>query len=234
MACQKQLKWYHLVPVVSFLVLRGRCGFCGSRISLQYPVVELVTAVAFAMVGLVGLPLVPQVIAYLCIALLVAISVYDIKHTIILNQWVYSFAALALLYAITLMMPQSAVEWATVLLSGPLIAFPLWALWFVSKGTWMGFGDVKLALGIGWFLGPFYGLVALFGAFILGAIISVSLLILLPRFLAILPLHKHSLVTSHAGFTMKSEVPFGPFLTCSCFIVWFVHSMGILIPFVLF
>ncbi len=86
----------------------------------------------------------------------------------------------------------------------------------------MGFGDVKFALGIGWLLGIGYGYLALMFAFVIGAIVGVFILMPLPRIVKLL---HHVGITRlgerGAGFTMKSEVPFGPFLILGTSIVWF-------------
>lgn len=234
MVCQKQLKWYHLIPLFSYLALRGRCGFCGARISLQYPLVEAATGVSFAVVGALGLPMLEQILAFLIAALLVAISAYDIRHTIILDRWAYAFVFLGMLYALAAHMPQFPSDWVVFALSGPLVALPLFAMWLLSRGMWMGLGDAKLALGIGYFLGLYYGVIAIFLAFILGALISVLLLLPLSKWKERATLHSSSAGVSRGGFTMKSEVPFGPFLTCSCFIVFVLQSAGYLVPLALF
>lgn len=92
----------------------------------------------------------------------------------------------------------------------------------------MGFGDVKLALGIGWLLGPLYGVVAVFLSFIIGAFVSVAILLPLPHIVrALRPLGITSYALSSEGFTMNSEIPFGPFLICSCFLLWFLLLYGI-------
>jgi len=109
------------------------------------------------------------------------------------------------------------------LLSGPIVATPLFALWFFSRGTWMGFGDVKLALGIGWLLGVLYGITAIFFAFVVGAVCSLPLLLLSSGFWARFRARITPTATSPkvpAGFTMQSEIPFGPFLVASTLFVW--------------
>jgi prepilin signal peptidase PulO-like enzyme (type II secretory pathway) len=117
-----------------------------------------------------------------------------------------------------------------VLVSGPLIAAPLFAFWFFSKGTWMGFGDVKFAHTMGWLLGPISGLQALLFSFILGAVISVPLLFfssptwerIRGRFTPTQTSRK-----SRVRFTMKSEVPFGPFLVAATLIIWILNMYDV-------
>jgi leader peptidase (prepilin peptidase)/N-methyltransferase len=233
MSCGMQLRFYHLVPVFSWLFLRGRCAGCGSRISIQYPLVEATTGFVFAVVGSTMLPIIPELVALVAFALLIAISAYDLKHTIIPDQWSYAFAPLSLLFSFLVVPPQSITEWLILIASGPAVALPLWALWFLSRGRAMGLGDVKLAVGMGWLLGPYWGLVAVFGGFMIGAIIALTILIPLPYLRRMIALHSFSLGAAQRGFTMKSEVPFGPFLACSCFLIWYAHYALALTPLVL-
>src|SRR3989344_7509209 len=229
MSCGAKIRWFDLIPVFSWIALRGKCRACGSRISIQYPIVEFCMAAAFVLVGASALPSLSKILGLLISAVLIAIVAYDILHTIIPNAWVYTFAALALLSSLLttnyLLLP---------ILSGPAVALPLFALWFVSGGKWIGLGDAKLALGIGWLLGPLQGLQALLLAFIIGAIVGLGLIALsslrskafLDRFTPMSVSRKLAL-----RFTMKSEIPFGPFLIAACMFQWFTLMYNIPIPF---
>lgn len=231
LSCGALIRWYDNVPVLSYLIVRGRCRSCGSRISVQYILVEILTGALFAAVGVETLsrsvPL--TALSLIAVALLVAISVYDLRHTIIPDEWVYVFCGVAI--ASIFLAPVQQLPLA--LLAGPFAALPLFVLWLVSRGRWMGFGDVKLALGIGWLLGPLYGIVAVFFAFVIGAVISVAILLPLPSIVGFL--RKRGIARFRAGgaaFTMKSEVPFGPFLIASCFILWILLIYQIPLPMV--
>ena len=236
-ACESVLGWHDLVPVLSWFVLLGRCRSCRSRISIQYPLVEGATALLFAAIA--GASLGTMWTAFACVvaALLVAIFVYDLYHALIPDAWVWTFNALALL-ALIFNFQFSIFNF----LAGPATALPLFALWFASGGRWMGFGDVKLALGMGWLLGPLGGIQALFLAFIVGALVSVPLLFFSSdawkKMVGRLPpyrfLHRVLKVKSGTGYTMKSEVPFGPFLITATFIVWFLQMYGVEIPLITF
>lgn len=216
-SCGSQLRWFDMVPVFSYLALRGRCAHCGKLISVQYPLVEAATAALFAAVGGAGLAMLPTLLALISAALLVCIFVYDLRHTIIPDPWVLGFNACALALGLLAMQPGWGL--ALACLAGPIAALPLYLLWAVSKGAWMGFGDVKLALGIGWLLGPLYGIVAVMFAFVLGALVSVPLV-----------WWGKSLSGAAGGLTMKSEVPFGPFLVASMLLIWFALLYGIPVP----
>lgn len=232
-SCGQQLTWFELIPLASYIVQRGSCRSCGSSISAQYPLVEATTAVVFALLGS-AIPLsplhVPLLIATLFIAaLLIAIAVYDTLHTIIPDAWVVAFSLVALAYPF-IAGPPFVQSWYW-LLGGPLAALPLFLLWFFSRGRWMGLGDAKLALGIGWLLGPAYGFAAVYYSFLIGALVSVCIL-LLPHYVMRLFSRRGiaRLNTTSARFTMSSEVPFGPFLIFSCFLVWLSLLWGIPMP----
>lgn len=242
MSCGARLPWHDMVPVFSWLALRGRCRFCRARVSIQYPLVEAATGISFAMIGYwVGVaPFAPSASAvvfvslYLCIAaLLVCIAAYDTLHTIIPDEWVWTFNTLSFIVALAFPLQATSYQLQAVL-AGPLTAAPLFGLWLFSRGAWMGLGDAKLALGIGWLLGPVLGLLALFGAFVIGAAVSLFLVLVsskawrkfVERFTPT-PISRRLAW----GFTMKSEIPFGPFLIASCLIVWFGAMYDIQFPF---
>lgn len=228
MSCGRGILWYDLIPVLSWVWLGGRCRFCRSKISAQYPLVELTTAFLFAALGAAPVPIIVRLFGLPILAILVAISAYDLRHTIIPDAWVWIFNALALISSLL-----TTNYLLLTILSGPAVALPLFALWLVSRGRWMGLGDAKLALGIGWLLGPLYGIVALFFAFVIGAVVSVFVLLPLPH--VALYLSKRGIArlsNSSPRLTMKSEVPFGPFLVAACLLVWFSLLYGIPLPFI--
>ncbi len=226
-SCVKEIKWYDNVPVISWFLLRARCRECGSAISVQYPLVESATGILFAFVASAAYPEILfsakeslLLLTHLVIvSLLVAITVYDFRHTIIPDEWSYLFAAVAL--AISVLASPSV--WA--LLAGPVAAAPLFFLWLISQGKWMGLGDPKLALGIGWLLGLETGIIAVFASFIIGSLVLVPLLLYEQ-----LVTHKPLSGARSQGLTMKSEVPFGPFLIASCLIFWLAQLHGIPLP----
>lgn len=224
-SCGRTLEWFELVPVLSWLVLRGKCRTCRARISIQYPLVELLTAAGFLVVGLAPVPFLERVLGAGIVALLIVIAVYDLYHTIIPDRWSYAVAALALLTAFLFVPDFSVLHLA----AGPLVALPLFCMWFFSKGTWMGLGDAKLALAIGWLLGALEGYVALGLAFALGALVGVFILLPLPHIARTLQRAGITAAGAARGFTMKSEIPFGPFLICALAIVWIsqLYDLGL-------
>ncbi len=218
-SCGHTLNGYDLLPIASFLMQRGRCRYCKSRISRQYIIVEILTGCVTlaAVVRTMALHVPPTLTDIMAFAgvmaiasILIVIAVYDVRHKIIPDAFVYAFAALAFLTAVGL--PYSIEFDAVRLAAGHLVALPFAALWYVSEGRWIGFGDAKLALGMGWFLGLSGGYAAVMLAFWIGALFGIAL-IAAGRITRLFPIVK--------GYTMKSEVPFGPFLVIATFAVFF-------------
>ncbi|OHB06259.1 MAG: hypothetical protein A3A26_00065 [Candidatus Zambryskibacteria bacterium RIFCSPLOWO2_01_FULL_47_14] len=205
MTCQSELKAYELIPLFSFITLRGRCLSCKTKISIQYPLVELATGLIFAGLFLKFQDLFfastlnfSALYAYytLMFSLLIVIAAYDIKHKIIPDLLVFIFGLLAFL-GIFIFTPSGVYpHWPNLwgLLSGVVVSLPFALIWLFSRGTWMGLGDAKLALGLTYLLGISRMLSGVVVAFWAGAIVGLLLLIF---------------SKSHG---MKSEVPFAPFL----------------------
>ncbi len=223
-SCGHKLSWYELLPVVSYFLQRGRCRSCGTRISPQYALVEIVFGILFVAAALVAFSsgISPGgnlfvLYAWTAIFILLSIAVYDIRHFIIPDGMVYTYIVLAFLwglvgYGLTI---SGAIM---VVLSGFAVAFPLFLLWALSKGRFMGFGDVKLAVGMGMMLGLLGGFSALIFGIWLGAIVSV-LAVLVGKISTHL-----SLARGGQRLTMKSEIPFGPFLVAATLFVFFTHT----------
>jgi leader peptidase (prepilin peptidase)/N-methyltransferase len=239
LSCGAPLHGYDMVPIFSWLALGGRCRACGSYISIQYPLVEATTAILFAFVGMASLvvpiSLLLTIIALIIVALLILIATYDIRHTIIPDEWVYAFAVLAFIaslpFALSSLSQGGFMGIILLVLAGPVTALPLFALWAISSGRWMGFGDVKLALGIGWLLGLSAGLSAIFLAFVIGAAVSLGILFvqhLKTRRSRVGRITKLGIPSR--GLTMKSEVPFGPFLIAACICVWLMMMFSVTVP----
>jgi len=205
MACSNKLCWYELIPLFSFLGLRGRCKNCKTKISIQYPLVEFITGVIFATLfwkfqNLFFLDTVGFTITYAYYAtvfsLLIVIAVYDIRHKIIPDILVLFLGILSFIGLFLFLDFAFFPHWPNIFdfLSGILIALPFALMFFLSKGTWMGLGDAKLAISLGWILGLSLALSGLVFAFWIGAIIGILLMIFSKK------------------YGMKSEIPFGPFM----------------------
>lgn len=207
--CDNTLTWYELIPVFSFVGLRGKCKTCKASISFQYPLVELLTGIVFVMLYthfflplvFVGLGWLPFVFAATVACVLIVILVYDLRHQIIPDHAVYLFIILALLsiFYRAFTVPGFAVLGALV--GGVVVALIFFLLWYFSNGRAMGFGDVKLGLGMGWLLGLSSGLAAVIVSFWIGGIVGL-LMIAVSR-----------------SYSMKSRVPFAPFMIAAIAIV---------------
>lgn len=212
-SCSKKLFWYELIPVFSFLFLGGKCSVCKSKISKQYIIVELITGLIFSLI-FIKFGFSAYLPAYFTISsILIVMSVYDYLHKIIPDGMVFSFDILALIFLVW------KFNFSGLLLSpflldffSGLILFAFFAFfWLVSSGRWMGFGDAKLAIGVGWFLGLIGGISAILFAFWIGAIFS----------LVIMALQKLNL--SNKRLTIKSEIPFAPFIILGLFLELFTN-----------
>lgn len=224
--CDTPLKWYDLVPVLSFVFLKGRCRVCKSKISWQYPLIEILTGIVF--VGVLirqmnlwsvyssipnGLIYSSLLTIYYCVvfSVLIVITIYDYRHKIIPNSFVYIFIALGLLklfFFMYLKYPVLGTEDWFDLLSPVLLFAPFAMLWFFSGGRWMGFGDAKLAFGIGALLGFSYGVGSVVLGFWMGALWSILLII------------NYKILRRGQDVGMGSELPFAPFLIAGVIIIF--------------
>ena len=202
--CKKTLSWQDLIPVLSFLILRGRCRHCRQKISWQYPLVEIATGLLFLLIFNFQFSIFNEfsifnflkLIYYWTIAcFLIVVFVYDLKHYIIPDQIVYPAILVSdIWYFISGIFDiYTKYEILNTIYSafGAALFFLLIVL--ISRGKWMGVGDIKLAFFMGLILGFPNILVAIFSAFFIGAIIGIGLM-------------------TAGRKTMKSEIPFGPFL----------------------
>jgi leader peptidase (prepilin peptidase)/N-methyltransferase len=212
-ACGMTLSPRDLIPLYSFLVAHARCRKCKVRLSWQYPIVEALTGAMFVAVFMLNKPVVDTMILLAVFSTLIVIGVYDLRHQIIPDGLVVLFSILGLtqfFLSVPSLTLALHMPYAWTLLAGPMLFFPFWALWYVSRGRWLGLGDGKLALGIGWFLGATLGGSAVILAFWIGAVYA----------LAIMAIQK-ILHSTKNKLSFKSEIPFGPFLIIGVVIVYF-------------
>ena len=189
--CGALLKWPDLIPLLSFVLVRGKCRYCHKKISLQYPLVELATGLLFLLIFNQFSILNPITLAYylLIICFLLVIFVYDLKHYLIPDKIIYSAIIITLLNFWVLRAQIYNPFLAAFLASGFFLSLVL-----ISKGKWLGLGDVKLAVLMGLVLGWPNILLSLFLAFMSGAMVGLGLIIAGKK-------------------SIKSQIPFGPFLS---------------------
>jgi prepilin signal peptidase PulO-like enzyme (type II secretory pathway) len=235
-SCGKKLSWYELLPIASFFIQKGKCRGCRSRISWQYPIVEIITGFIFLLLFFQTQRLIyNQTIhsypwfhfGYYAViwCILTVITFYDFRHKIIPNFLVYGFILLSLLqvdflgatYHVPLMDPLVKLNF----LAGPIFFAAFFALWFVSRGTWIGFGDAKLVLGMGFLLGFVNGISAIALSFWIGAIVSIIMLSL-GKLQKMKVVRNIQLPIIPKNLTIKSEIPFAPFLILGTAIAFFL------------
>jgi len=215
-SCKTQIRFYDNIPLLSFLLLGGKCRDCHAPISYRYPLLELVTALLFVLVGKIFF--VPDdTVAFLqtgwllmIVSLFLAIAVYDMMYMEIpVSLLIASFLVTLTYFALSLALGLSSLSWGERsvvtdgLLGGLAIALFFFALVYASKETWMGWGDVWL----GGVAGMVVGLPAIFFfltlSFGLGALIGVMLMLRQKK-------------------SLKSQIPFAPYLVLGTFLVLFL------------
>ncbi|HUU47111.1 MAG TPA: prepilin peptidase [Acidobacteriota bacterium] len=202
-ACGNALRWYHNIPVVSWVILRGRCAFCRAAISWVYPLVELLTAGLFAaFFARYGISVVTLGFWYLSVTL-VAVFFIDLRHRIIPNTLTYP----GVVVGVALAMVSSHLSWSQSLLGaaaglGIFIGMAYFGRLVFRKDS-MGGGDVKLAAVLGAFLGVGKLLVILVLSAAIGLVIS--------------------LVGLWASPELRRDrtIPYGPFLALAAVVVCF-------------
>jgi leader peptidase (prepilin peptidase) / N-methyltransferase len=186
--CGTEVRALDNIPLVSWLVLRGRCRHCSAQISARYPVVELVTGVVFALVALARGPHLELLIDLPFAAMLIAVADIDLEHRIVPNRILAPMAVWAVAVS-ALVRPDKLPE----LLIAGAGAFTLLLLAALAYPGGMGMGDVKLAGVMGLCLGlPVAP--ALLIAFFTGSVVGIAIML------------------RHGAAARKRAVPFGPFL----------------------
>ena len=189
--CGVGINWYDLIPLVSFVVLFRKCRACGWKIPWRYPLVELITAVVFGILFVtVGRILTFQLI-YLWIisAGLIALAGCDLDKLILPDSLIVGLSAFVLVSKVI----TNPSELVSMCVTGFLLALGFGILFLVSRGVWLGLGDVKLAFLVGLILNYPLAILAVLGAIWSAAIVGVILV-----------------AVRRASF--KSALPFGTFL----------------------
>lgn len=213
--CGRKLKWYELIPIFSFLALRGKCKGCNAKISLQYPLIEGISGVLWVVVyiyfrssifnselelSLVSL-LTMLVFCFTASALLI-IAVIDFRTMEIPPSLNYAIGVLGLIH-----LALNYQNWYLYLIGAVAVSGVLLILWFVTGGRALGGGDIKLMAVCGLLLG--WKLIII--AFLLGCVIGTVV-------------HVTRMVLSKAGRTLA----FGPYLAAGVFIsmLWGEHILN--------
>jgi leader peptidase (prepilin peptidase)/N-methyltransferase len=213
MACDQELAWHDLLPVVSFSLLSGRCRACGSALSVQYPLVELALGALFLLCVLFVPPVFSlwSVVAFIALlvfcAALVGVTVYDIRHTLVPMPFVWVLLASAAAASLSQSIyTRSFAPFLDSVLGGLALFGFFFAIFLLTRGRGMGSGDAYVAGSIGILLGFFRGIEAVMVGVWSGTL--VALLLLLASSLS----GKTGLFRGRARVTMKTELPLIPFL----------------------
>ena len=195
--CDAPIRWYDNVPVLSWLILRGKCRDCQAPISIRYPAVELLTLIILSAIALrFGFTL--ETVLYCTFAAaLIALSVIDVDHHILPNRIVLPLAVLVLAGQIALQ-PDRAIEWVLAALGAAGFLLSL----AIAYPAGMGMGDVKLALALGAALGLTVTVAMMF-AFVTAGILGIALLV------------------RYGSAARKMPVPLGPFLAAGALVALF-------------
>lgn len=203
--CKKQIRWYDLVPFFSYIYLKGKCRFCKKPLSFQYPVVEGLTAILFVLIYFYFSLTWAAVLLAIIISLFIVVAVYDAIHYEIPDILTYLGIFFSAIYIFLILVTSNQLLSTNlipygygVLAAGGFLGF----LVIISKEKWMGQGDILLGVWMGVLLGMPNVLVALFLAFVLGSFYGLLLIGLKRK-------------------TLKSAMPFGPFLILGTLIALF-------------
>ncbi|MFC1615283.1 prepilin peptidase, partial [Patescibacteria group bacterium] len=214
--CKHKLVWFDNIPLVSWLLLKGRCRYCNDKISLQYPFVELSTGVLFVLAFVKTRLMVLNFPVYhlfegkayrfttstylllfsyfFFISVLIIIFVYDLKWYLILDK--ITIPSIVAAGVLNVILGHSILN---LLLAGFIVGGFFLFQFIISRGKWIGGGDIRLGFLMGIILGWPIAIVALFISYILGAIVGIGLIVTGKK-------------------KMSSQVPFGTFLSVGAII----------------
>lgn len=207
--CKHELAAKDLVPLFSWLYLRGKCRYCAKPILWQYPAVELATAALFAVsYGFwpyalhSALTVAIFAVWLVFVVMFMALAVYDLRWFLLPDRVVFPLIGLAVVEVVLIALEGHSLHSALNAFLGALvISGTFWVLFQVSAGSWIGGGDVKLAVVLGLLAGtPLKALLVLFFSSVIGTICSMPLLL-------------------RGKKAMKLRVPFGPFLLAATVVV---------------
>ncbi len=195
--CNTTLKWLDLIPILSFLLLKGKCRYCSKPISVKYPLVELVTALTFTFVFLkFGFSL--SALKFLVfLSLLIPVGFIDLFEGVVPDHITFPGIALGFLFSL-------ATGWQSLLnsLIGAAFMAAAFLLIILASRGGMGQGDVTLGAMIGAFLGWQFSIAAFVIAFVVGAVFGILAMIFFKK-------------------KGKDAIPFGPYLVIASYAMVF-------------
>lgn len=191
LSCGHILAWYELIPVLSYLVQGGKCRQCKIKLSSQYPVIEAITGLLFSAVFYSYAPNLPALVSldlydwikifilWISISQLVIIFVYDLQYQLIHVIQLRTLQLLGLGWVLIHFFESNQLidTWITALLSSAIILF----IYILTKKQGMGWGDIELFLALGLFIPLAWGFSFFFGAFLIGSIWGLSVILVKPN-----------------------------------------------------
>lgn len=194
--CGRTLRWFELIPVMSWVLLGGRCRTCRVRLTSQYVTMELVTALAFVLLTVTFGWTWLTIASFGTVMVMIALAAYDAKWALLPDEWSYILAGLAVMTALL-----GGARPVDVLLGGAVGVSFFGVQWLASRGRWVGSGDILLGLGLGLLLGwRMFGL-ALFIGYMTGALVAAVQIL-------------------RRKLTLEQSMPFGPYLLGGGFVAW--------------
>ncbi len=196
--CNYTLRWYDLIPLLSYLTLGGKCRKCGEGISPIYPIIELINGLMYGFIfylkgsELTASGIIDASLACLMFSTLLVISIIDLRELIIPDGFVIFIFILGILKIVGEFALLSSPNLITHLIGLFIISLPLLIIAIITKGG-MGMGDVKLMAAAGFFLGAYLIVEAFFIGAIIGGIVAIGLVVA-------------------KKVKKDTKIPFGPFL----------------------
>lgn len=205
--CRKVLSPWDLIPILSFLLLGGKCRYCRRKLSWQYPFVEALTGFLFAATFYLqavgdGLVLVPLAFLLIVTCVMVVVSVVDFKYSLIPTTFVFGASLLALFYNFFFYSSNTFIDHVAAAFAASLFFGSIVVL---TRGRGMGSGDIVLGFLIGMVLGLQKMVLSVFVAFLAGSVIALLLLFLKKK-------------------KFKQAIPFGPFLVFGFYVALYWYK----------
>jgi prepilin signal peptidase PulO-like enzyme (type II secretory pathway) len=213
LSCSKKLSWYELVPIISYISQGGRCRGCKSKLSQMYLWSEVLCGLLVAGLFIIT-PMYSAVYAMqigffllwsIIIAISIAVIIYDIRHTIV----PFEMAMFLLIVGLSMAMIRQFTNGYNLLdlLSGLIVATPFAFMYLISKGRWVGLGDIVIYAAFGFMLGLPLGSTMFFYSVWLGAFVSIIMILV----------HRKE-------YTLKSEIPFTPFIILASLLTLYTNA----------
>lgn len=213
LSCGQRLRWYDLIPIISWLSTRGECRYCHHKIGAFEPLMEVTTTLFFVASYLLwpwplvsGGQIILFIIWLIALSMMIALAAYDIRWQLLPDVINVPLIVVALIFIIVRIMIVGDVSLASTFGSISILAGLYGTLYLVSKGAWIGFGDVKLGISLGLLLADWQlAFAALFFANLIGCFI------VLPGLL-------------RRNLTRESKIAFGPLLIAGMLVAWWWGS----------